>query len=302
MIINILLLVTSHITLNPNFGAESGGYFHTTIRVPHATENSHTTRLDITIPHGILVAKPEIPEDWTAKIETRTLLENEQYVSHGVLKTEAPSKITLQANTHADGVHDDYLLNVDIQLKIGCIFQNENFNTIWNNEYTLWWKIDQYCESANGDTFVYNWNGTQHDAGDGSSPSWSALPNGMHPAPYLYVEPGTRCSIENSGDELNGGLMWFGIHELGDSNSILISTPNLNPKNTDTLIYITLVVSIVSIVLTTIVTSLLSAMCCMRFRNKKKFTERLIGVEYCACKELASVPHNTFIEDATSRT
>tara|TARA_B100000035_G_C20642756_1_gene397360 strand:+ start:150 stop:278 length:129 start_codon:yes stop_codon:yes gene_type:complete len=42
----------------------------------------------------------------------------------------------------------------------------------------------------------------------------------------------------------------------------------------------------------------------MQIQNKKKFTERLIGVEYCACKKLGSMPQNTFYETdgASSRT
>ena len=287
----ILTLITSHITLNPDFGGESGGYFHTTIRVPHGAKGLHTTKLDITVPDGILIAKPEVPEDWTANIESRTLSEDEQYVSHGKLETKAPSKIILEANSHADGVHHDHLLNIDIQLKIGCLFKNEEYNTLWNNEYTLWWKIDQYCESSTGEQSIIRWNGTQEDAEDGSSPSWSSLPEGIKPAPYLYIEPGTRCSIEHSGDELNGGLLWFGTHKIMDSSVLSNSSQEMN----DTLLYITLVLSIISLVLVSIVTTFCSVICFMRIQNKKKFTERLIGVEYCACKEL-SMPQNKFYE------
>ena len=165
--LSTIIITMSHITLNPNFGGESGGYFHTTIRVPHGAVGLHTTGLHIDVPRGIVVAKPEVPEDWSARIETRTLSEPEQYVSHGILKTEAPQRIILEANSHGDGVHDDYLLNVDVQLKIGCVFQDDQTNTIWNKEYTLWWKIDQHCEDDTGSRTVLSWNGTQKESSDG---------------------------------------------------------------------------------------------------------------------------------------
>ena len=206
--LTIITLVTSYITLNPDFGGESGGYFHTTIRVPHGAKGLHTTKLDITVPDGILVAKPEVPEGWTANIESRTLSEDEQYVSHGKLETKAPSKIIIEANSHEDRVHYDHLLNIDIQLKIGCIFKNKEYNTIWNNEYTLWWKIDQYYESSTGEKSIIRWNGTQQDAEDGSSPSWSSLPEGIKPAPYLYIEPGKMCSIDGRRTKWRFIMVW----------------------------------------------------------------------------------------------
>ena len=86
----LLILASSHVTLNPDFGAFSGGYFHTTLRVPHGADGMHTTRLEIDVPHGVLVAKPEVPDDWTATVETRELSINERYTSHGVTKTTAP--------------------------------------------------------------------------------------------------------------------------------------------------------------------------------------------------------------------
>lgn len=281
----ILNTILSHITLNPNFGGESGGYFHTTVRVPHGEAGLHTTGLEIHVPHGVLVAKPEVPEDWTARIEMRTLSEHEQYVSHGMLKTEAPHKIVLEADTHADGVHNDHLLNIDMQLKIGCIFEHES-NTKWNSEYTLWWKVDQKCEDDAGNHVTLRWNGTQQDLADGSSPSWSALPSGVKPAPYMYIEPGSRCTIEHSGNEMRGGLLWFGVHDHGDSPP---SPSTSTTHEITTLDYISLVCSILGIVLGAIATFLWVVILSIRFCNRRKFTERLIGVEY-ACKELQITP------------
>lgn len=274
----------SHITLNPNFGGFSGEYFHTTIRVPHGATGMHTTRLEVDVPHGILVSKPEVPEDWSVDIQTRELAVHERYTSHGVLKTLAPHKLVFSANSHGDGVHDDHLMNIDLQLKIGCIFDNPESNTKWNKEYTLWWPMKQFCEDVNGTQRILGWVGTQSDRDDGTSPSWSALPDGMKPAPYMYIDPGTRCSIDHSGAEKRGGLTWFGAFVREDE-VLPATTPS------EALQYITLVVSTVSVAMGSISIALIGAMACFRLQNKKRFAERLVGVEYCACKEMAS-SHN----------
>ena len=273
-------MCTSHITFNPNLGGESGGYFHSTIRVPHGAVNLHTTSLTIHVPHGVVVAKPEVPEDWTATIERRSLSEIEQYTSHGRLVTDAPSKITLRANEHEDGVHNDHLLNIDIQLKLGCIFQDKTTNSLWNNQYTLWWKIDQHCEDVHGNHLLLSWNGTQQDSADGTSPSWSALPDGVQPAPYIYVDPGVRCSINHVGNELPGGLLWFGTHQTNDmQQNVKVPEPSNETPSNETLQYITLVVSIVGLVLGAVAFLFWLIIACIRLNARKKFAEKLIGIE-----------------------
>lgn len=168
-------------------------------------------------PGGVLVVKPEVPDDWTATITSRTLSTQEEYLSHSQRVTTAPDHIRLSAASHSDGVHDDFLLNIDVQTKIGCIFSDDATNTLWNGEYTLWWQIDQVCANDAGDVVVLSWNETQAVRADGTSPPWSALPDPMKPAPYIYVEPGSRCAAEHSGQESMGGLTWFGSHVPQDS-------------------------------------------------------------------------------------
>lgn len=269
----LFILASSHVTLNPNFGAFSGGYFHTTLRVPHGEAGMHTTRLAIDVPHGVLVVKPEVPDNWAATIETRELSANERYTSHGVTKTTAPHRITFVAESHSDGVHDDHLLNIDMQLKIGCIFQDRASNTQWSDEYTLWWPVTQVCELADGTQQILSWNSTHSQREDGTSASWSALPMGMHPSPYMYVEPGTRCSIDHSGTESQGGLQWFGSHIPSDIRDSPVAV-------THTILdYMTLVVSIVALTMATVALLLWCIVVCLRLKNKKNFTNLLgIGV------------------------
>jgi hypothetical protein len=273
-------LLISHITLNPNFGAYSGDYFHTTLRIPHGAPGLHTTQLVINVPKGILVLKPEVPDHWSSEILTRELEEDEQYSSHGILKTTAPQTIILTSETHAEGLHDDHLMNIDMQLKIGCVFGDES-NTIWNDEYTLWWSLDQICEDSTGNRIVLSWNGTQMDT-NGMSPSWSSLPSGIQPAPYLYIEPGTRCNIEHIGEESIQGLVWFGINKENE----IINVATIRENENSTLMYITLIISILAIIASSLSFLLWILLVCIRCKNKKQFTEKLLGVEYCKCKEL----------------
>jgi len=264
-------LVLSHVTLNPNFGAFSGGYFHTTLRVPHGARNLHTVRLEIDVPHGILVTKPEIPDGWSGVVRTRSLRESEVYSSHGNLKTTAPHMIVLEADTHADGVHDDNLLNVDMQLKIGCIFDDVPSNSVWNQAYTLWWRTKQVCQDDNGTTVILWWNGTQSDKSDGTSPSWSALPEGMLPSPYMYIEPGTRCSVDHSGEEKNGGMSWFGSYMVEET------APVTSFPVTTTMQWCNFIMALVALVLATASSTLLCALSTFRLKRKKQFAQYLLG-------------------------
>ena len=264
----LLPAFSSHITLNPNFGAFSGGYFHTTLRVPHGTSDMHTTSLVIDVPHGILVVKPEVPEGWSAVIEKRDLSDSEMYVSHGETVSTAPHKIILTADTHSDGVHDDHLLNIDMQLKIGCFFSDSESNTIWNNEFTTWWGVEQHCETPSGEKEVMKWEGIQKDNG-GNSHGWTSLPEGENPAPYLYVEPGDRCSVEHSGAPQSGGLTWFGDYTPPEQVGIDVSSP-LVLSTTYTLSIVSTMIGVFSL-------GLWTAAIAFRCLNKKKFGEALVG-------------------------
>ena len=68
-----LLLVSSaqaHVSLNTNYGAESGGYFQTSIKVPHGKSGMHTSKLVLEVPRGMLSIKPEVPAGWSVAMST----------------------------------------------------------------------------------------------------------------------------------------------------------------------------------------------------------------------------------------
>ena len=52
-----LLLATAphaHISMNPNYGAASGGYFMTHMKVPHGHYGMHTVKFVLHVPRGAL--------------------------------------------------------------------------------------------------------------------------------------------------------------------------------------------------------------------------------------------------------
>lgn len=286
MLILLSTAFISHVTFNPNEGALSGGYFHTTLRVPHGSPGLHTTKLNISIPIGVYKVIPEVPSDWVANITYRDLHEIEQYASHGMHVTQAPSQIILEATSHDVGVHNDYLLNIDLQLKVGCVLNDANTNTVWNNEYTTWWRVEQTCESEDGQTTeTLLWNGIQAQNEDGTSPSWSDLPEDQYPAPYIYIEPGNTCTIDHSGNHnFHGGLNWFGSF-IGEGEATITSVVK-KINTTDAFLFAS---TIVSLVISSISIGCLMLLIFLRFSNKQKFAEQLLGVQ-CRCS--CSIPQN----------
>lgn len=274
----------AHITFNPDLGATSGGYFHTTLRVPHGANGLHTTRLVVDVPYGVLVLKPEVPEGWAAEVETRQLAEYERYSSHGALVTEAPLRLTLQAESHGDGVHADHLLNVDLQLKFGCSYSDERTNTVWQRQYATWWRIYQRCTNTHAnETTEFSWSATQSDTPDGVSPAWSALPGGERPSPYVFVEPGSRCSAEHLGTPFRGGLVWFGAYvpqEVESSVAAARAPSHDTAEAARPYELLSVAFSVVALVLSVASTTALVVLAVVRYVDRRRFTERLLGIEF----------------------
>lgn len=190
----------AHITLNPNYGAESGGHFYTEISVPHGHTGLHTTRLSVNIPRGIASAKPEALAGWRVNV-THYQLETPR-VSHGSLVTLGPERIVYEAETPAAALDDQHSMRIGLQLQLACDFVDEvqddyqGSASVWQNERTLWFAVHQYSSPSGSlvPAAVHNWTGALKDGGDGSSPPWNPPAGaGVSACPYLFVFPGTRC-------------------------------------------------------------------------------------------------------------
>ena len=222
--LSALLLVSSssaHVSLVPNSGAASGGYFQTSIKIPHGHKNAqgvgmHTTRMVLHVPKGILSIRPEPPVGWTVETTMYDLAEEDRYTSHGNLVTTGVDKITFTADSLDDALHNDHLMLIGLQLKIGCSFKDQvkddysGSHSIWQGQHTLWFKVDQYSSDGSithsDDHSTYDahspWKGALKDNAEGQSPSWNPpSASGYKACPYLFIYAGSRCSIDHSGEQ-----------------------------------------------------------------------------------------------------
>jgi uncharacterized protein YcnI len=222
--LSALLLVSSssaHVSLVPNSGAASGGYFQTSIKIPHGHKNAqgvgiHTTKMVLHVPKGILSIKPEPPVGWTVESTTYDLAPEDRYTSHGNLVTTGPATITFTAPSLDEALHNDHLMLIGLQLKIGCSFKDQvrddysGSHSIWQGQHTLWFKVDQYSSDGavthSDDHTTYDghspWTGALKDNAEGQSPSWNPPSDSGHKAcPYLFIYAGSRCSLDHSGEQ-----------------------------------------------------------------------------------------------------
>jgi uncharacterized protein YcnI len=186
----------------------------------------HTTKMVVHVPKGILSIKPEPPAGWTVESSTYDLAPEDRYTSHGNLVTTGPNKITFTADSISEALHNDHLMLIGLQLKIGCSFKDQvqddfsGSHSIWQGQHTLWFKVDQY--SSDGNSSSGNllhadghspWTGALKDNAEGQSPSWNPPSDSGHKAcPYLFIYAGSRCSLDHSGEAVTGGMEWMNAY------------------------------------------------------------------------------------------
>jgi len=192
----------AHVTFTPNYGAPSGWYFATTLKVPHGKPGHFTTKLEVGVPEGVLTVKPEDIPGWDITTTTRSIT---PYVSHGNTVSTGPDKIVYQAKTAGDALDDKHLMTIQFQTKIGCAFDSTKAtNTKWQGEYTLWWPTKQHYSSPDSldITDVDEWTGIPQTA---DAPWGAAQPK---PSPYTFIYSGNKCVNEQ--DEKQVGMTWDG--------------------------------------------------------------------------------------------
>eukprot|EP00322_Chrysochromulina_rotalis_P028732 CAMPEP_0115846542 /NCGR_PEP_ID=MMETSP0287-20121206/9914_1 /TAXON_ID=412157 /ORGANISM="Chrysochromulina rotalis, Strain UIO044" /LENGTH=320 /DNA_ID=CAMNT_0003300335 /DNA_START=78 /DNA_END=1040 /DNA_ORIENTATION=+ len=207
--------------MNPNYGAETGGYFSTAIKVPHGEHGMHTTSMVLHVPRGVHSAVPEVPPGWSVNVTKYDLLPEDRYTSHGRMVTTAPDKIFYQALTPEAALNNDHLMMINIQLKIGCNFHDmvqsdySGSNSIWQAQHTLWFKMEQHSSVDNSlvTSATSLWTAALMDAPDGASPGWNPpSSSGLKACPYVFIYAGSRCAIDHSGEAVTGGMTWEGTY------------------------------------------------------------------------------------------
>lgn len=207
--LGIVSNLLTHITLSPSYGASSGMYFMTHIKVAHGQTGMRTVGLELSLPQGVASARPEVPSGWTVNVTTYELSLQDQNVSHG--ETTAPDKITWTATAHTDGISDNNLLYIGLQLKLLCSFNDpvqtdgSGSQSIWQGQHTLWFKIKQHLLSES-ESKTIDWSAALQDRADGTSPPWNDF--NLKPCPYLFIHAGDTCEWNNSSD----GMYWMGFY------------------------------------------------------------------------------------------
>jgi len=225
-----LLLVSSpmaHISMNPNYGAASGGYFMATMKIPHGERGMHSTKFVLHVPRGVATVRPEVPMGWRVDMQMYDLPEDQWFVSHGNTVKTAPDTITWTADSFATALDDAHLMNIGLQTKLLCKFNDpvgddySGSNSIYQGQYTLWFKVEQHSSviddcDADGKNCVTSkssmWTGALKDNEDGSSPGWNPpAESGVKACPFLfiYAGDGARCT-DGDGDPTQPGMSWMG--------------------------------------------------------------------------------------------
>ena len=222
MTLAALLIASSpmaHISMVPNYGAASGGYFMTHVKIPHGHGDLHTSKMILHVPRGIASVRPEAPHGWSVNITTYDLAPEDRYVSHGTAVTTGPDKVIWTANSLDAALFDDHLGLIALQLKLLCSFNDpvaddySGSNSIWQGQHALWFKIEQHSSADEALAIDHTalWTGALKDNDDGTSPGWNPpYDSGVKACPYLFVHPGTSCSLDHSGEAVVGGMNWMG--------------------------------------------------------------------------------------------
>lgn len=193
-------MASAHITFTPNYGAPSGWYFATTMKVPHGIPDHFTTKIEVTVPNGVLTVKPEDVAGWDISITTRDIA---PYVSHGKTITTGPASIVYQASTAADALDDKHLMTIQFQTKMGCSFTTaDSTNTKWQGEYTLWWPTKQHYSAPGSLDIIATDEWTGIPASENAA--WAtATPK---PCPYTFIYSNDKCVDEQ--DKSQVGMLW----------------------------------------------------------------------------------------------
>ena len=207
-VIFLLSGCSAHVSLSPNSGVALGSYTTLTAKIPHAEHGYFTTRVELTIPHGVLSVTPQVNDGWTISLETRDL-GADSFTSHGNLVTTVVSKVIWTAEHPDEALSHAHLDTFSVQVQLGCRFNDTNTNTFWNNAYALWFPCEQRLSPSGELTHsnTLSWTGVV----EGDS-LWS---DGQpRPSPYAIIGDWSAC-------ESSGGFQWF-------NNIIPVSTLSLS--------------------------------------------------------------------------
>jgi uncharacterized protein YcnI len=119
----------AHITLEQK-QAEAGSYYKATFKVGHGCEGSAIKQIVVTIPNGVMGAKPMPKAGWQIEIEKNKLAQ--PYLSHGKKIEETVSVVRWTGGPLPDAYYDEFVLSVRLPEQVG----------------PLYWSVSQICEQG----------------------------------------------------------------------------------------------------------------------------------------------------------
>jgi len=214
----------AHVTLSPNYGGAAGNYFAFDVKIPHGQTDMDTTKIEITVPHGVLSVKPEAVYGWDITTVERDVV---PYLSHGDTVSKAPATITYTArcdngvngatcpNDDHGGLDNNHLMLLSMQVKLGCDFGVDvngvetSDATVWEGQHTVWWRVKQWASTkgtndGNVATDAHmDWKGVAK-----GSEAWQTH-HGPKPSPYLFIYSDDACTgLDHSGGDTSNGMRW----------------------------------------------------------------------------------------------
>lgn len=119
----------AHVTLEQPAAAVSS-YYKAVFRIGHGCEGSPTVQLTVTLPDGVVAAKPMPKPGWT--VETRVEKLKQPYVNHGKTVTEDVTAVTWRGGSLPDAFYDEFVLRVRLPETPGPVY----------------FKVTQFCEKG----------------------------------------------------------------------------------------------------------------------------------------------------------
>jgi len=191
------------------------------LEIEHSFEGYALQSVSVSIPQGVVAVKPAERDGWNITIQYRPLPDYDDFVDDdsglGNVTTVA-SVVQWTALAKVDDVPNFDIETFQMQVSLGCEFNDPATNTLWMGEYTLWFPTVEvsYAVSAitTPATHTQTWSGTC----SGSNCNWfNAQPL---PCPYTFIGPDwSQC---------NGYILWFGQNVSQPASPMFITATQAN--------------------------------------------------------------------------
>lgn len=131
-LVGLPLLAAAHPTLEQK-SAPAGSYYKGIFKIGHGCDGAATTSIMVTIPEGVVGAKPMPKPGWT--LSTRSEKLAKPYDSHGRKVDEAVVEVTWSDGKLADAWYDEFVVAMKLPETAG----------------KLWFKVKQACSAGSID-------------------------------------------------------------------------------------------------------------------------------------------------------